>query len=260
MSFNCLQSLTVILICCTIATDLLIPITSFSYCIEGIFLVFMSMNQIAVWNIAFNLKLVEIFTQFYSMKYINLLHQFYWLPLSRINSEMEFRIYHHIFCQEYRISPSALKFDEYMQKTIENLLLRLIEIRAKDWALIICLIFINWGRNALGWHFILCHGSDYPTPEELQGCHALRSIQIYTVGGAIIFVLCFTLAFVSRMYELRVLQYRGIHKGSDYVLFLKVFKCLARLLNFFNLKALFFLRFSYIYFVFEVFRARRPLS
>ncbi len=44
------------------------------------------------------------------------LPRFLWAGLNRSISELEFRVFHNIFCDSYKIQKAAFAFDEYVEK------------------------------------------------------------------------------------------------------------------------------------------------
>jgi len=162
--------------------DTLVPITSLCFCIEGIFLVLMLMKQVSLWTKAYHLKLVEILEEFLSLKYFALISKYAWLPFSSIISQLEFRLIHEIFCEEYNIQSYAFQFDLYVHKLLEKFLLDTIEIRPVDWLFVITIVFLNWGRNKLDLQLLKCdHGhADGHADEE---CESLNTIQMFTILG-----------------------------------------------------------------------------
>lgn len=200
--------------------DILIPITSFCFCIEGVFLVLLTMRQVNLWTKAYHLKLVEIFEEFLSMKHYDFFLRYSWLPISELNSQMEFRIFHGIFCDQYSIrSYGGFAFDEYVHKVLEKYLLHMIEIRPVDWALVLALVFGNWGRNVLGYSSTHCTQTSSTVQAE-EYCEENNSILIFTIFGGAMCGLCLVLAVVSRIYELRVMAVKGVYSSREYLLYL----------------------------------------
>jgi hypothetical protein len=91
-----------------------------------------------------------------------------WLaPLSTTVAMMEFRIFHNIFCDTYKIQRAAFAFNEYVEKVFEKYILMIIEIRPLDWLLVCVLVLLNWARSALRLNYRYC------APEQL---HRLLSV------------------------------------------------------------------------------------
>jgi hypothetical protein len=69
---------------------------------------------------------------------------------------MEFRIFHNIFCDTYKIQRAAFAFNEYVEKVFEKYILMLIEIRPLDWLLVCVLVLLNWARGAVHLDYQYC--------------------------------------------------------------------------------------------------------
>lgn len=83
-----------------------------------------------------------------------------WLsPFYPSLARIEFRIFHNIFCETYKIQKTAFAFNEYVEKVFEKYILMIIEIRPLDWLLVCVFVLLNWARVSLhlGLHFC---GSD----------------------------------------------------------------------------------------------------
>lgn len=209
-------------ILCLEFADLLVPITSFCFCIEGMWLIIVVIRQFDVWNRAYHLSFVELLDDYLSNKHLSIIQRFHWIPLSDHNSGMEFRVFHDIFCDQYDISRQSFAFNEYVQRVFESFLLNLVSIRFVDWMLVCVLALLNWARMSGGVKASHC-------PDEDEYCVALAGIKIYTYFGVLILIATLILAFFSRIYELRIMATRGIHSGEDYIPYLKVFSVWCRL-------------------------------
>lgn len=64
-------------------------------------------------------------------------------PFSRIVSEMEFRVFHDIFCESYRIQRKAFAFDEYVSLVYEKFALHIIEIGVMNWMLFLVFMLLS---------------------------------------------------------------------------------------------------------------------
>ena len=51
-----------------------------------------------------------------------------WLPMSSINSAIEFRVMHNAFCEYFSIQKHAFAFDDYVRRCYERYLLNIITI------------------------------------------------------------------------------------------------------------------------------------
>jgi hypothetical protein len=130
--------------------DLLVPTTAFILCVEGLFLIFLSIEQCKVWCKAYHLHVVELVADFADCANSFWVKNSTWLPFSIIVSELEFRVMHCIFCDNYGIQKDAFKFDEYVQVVFEKLLVNVINIKPLDWVIVVVLTLVNWIRETLG--------------------------------------------------------------------------------------------------------------
>lgn len=195
--------------------DTVIPMTAFCFCAEGIVLVIMFMNQFVIWSTAYRLKLVEIFVSYYDHSHKSWMDKYFWLPIWAVNERMEFRIMHGIFCEQFNVDSHSFAFDEYVNKVLEKMLLDIVELQPVDWLMLIIMIFINWGRNALHLNIVHCHD----TTDEV--CMAEDSIELFVIIGGIKFAFTFVLAVVARYYELKIIRTKQLHTLTDYARYLK---------------------------------------
>ena len=132
--------------------DTLVPVTSFCLCFIGFLLIGMSLLVCRVWTRAYHYHLYELLDEYYTKA-----EQFWhssslsYLPFSRVNSEMEFRIFHSIFCEQFNIQRKAFAFDEYVYRKYEKYLLMILEIGWKNWLFVIILVCANWLRVEMAW-------------------------------------------------------------------------------------------------------------
>jgi len=115
-----------------------------------------------------------------------MLIRLYWLPLSSIRSEIEFRVFHDVFCEHYHIGVNEFAFDEYIQRIYEEILMDIVELQPVDWAIFIFFVFANWARNALDLGTSSCHHFESKS-DELASCYADRTIELFTIIGKINF-------------------------------------------------------------------------
>jgi len=164
---------------------------------------------------------------------VDLVHSFTWLPWSLENGEMEFRILHLIFCEQYNIRCDDFAFDEYVERIFEKYLLETITIQPMDWFIVLVFVMVNWSRNALEINVNCNHTDD---------CSDWVAIELFTISGqsihvknislsnelsvigAVTLIITVTLAVISRIYELRLLRYRKVMTGADYIQFLQAEK------------------------------------
>ena len=129
-----------------------------------------------VWSKAYHLELIEIFDEYYN----NIEGNKYWLWFfnkGKIEAEMEFRILHEIFCDQYKIIRGSFEFDQYVQIVFEKLLLFIISIRAIDWFVVCSLVMLNWLRVSSGLNYSNC-----PQSEDMV-CLRHNSFTLFVIAG-----------------------------------------------------------------------------
>ena len=104
--------------------------------------------------------------------------------------QMEFRIFHSIFCNTFRIQKDAFAFDEYVAKVFQRSVLELIEIRLIDWFYVTCLLLLNLARVKLNLNLNTC---DHTSIE----CDNKRTVRLFTLAGKSL--RCFYLPFLPRL-------------------------------------------------------------
>ena len=212
--------------------DMLVPIVSFVVCAIGILLIVMSLKTMKIWIRSYHLHQYELLEEFYNWGHSR------WnagnmskIPLLEINSRMEFRIMHSIFCENYNIHRNAFAFDEYVYHIFEKLLLSILHIDNWKWGLIIVFFVLDYVRHVLGLDIHQCvrdhgpsrrlaAGGDGVDPEYADGCASESSLDNFTIANFALFILCLVTAFMSRVYELRIMETRGISNADDYALYL----------------------------------------
>eukprot|EP01032_Pedospumella_encystans_P021844 gene21844-24770_t len=95
--------------------EVLIPLVAFSYCGIGIFMIMCSFKQCYTWSRAHNLAVMEILDDYYTASK-TWFFRLTWKPMNISIEQMEFRIFHSIFCNTFRIQKDAFAFDEYVAK------------------------------------------------------------------------------------------------------------------------------------------------
>lgn len=196
--------------------DLLIPITSFLFCTQALFMILISIQQCRIWSRAYQLHLNEIIDEFYEYHLTHLLFIFrqIYFPIAMIHEEIEFRIFHSIFCNEYQIKKCAFAFDEYVQRVFEKLLMDTLKIEIFDWFIILLICFLNWGRSKMGWDMITCDVND-------KECNVLNSLQLFLLFGIFIFSFVLFLTISARIFQIRLLNKVGIKSCNDYTTYLE---------------------------------------
>ena len=201
--------------------DTLVPVTSFIVAFIGVFLIIMSITVCKLWIRAYHLHLFELLDEYMGRRGHWLqVGALSYLPLSTVNMEMEFRIFHSIFCEQYNIQRKAFAFDEYVYLKFEKFLLLVLKIQEINWVIIMVLVCINWLRFYLDWDVHDCvrkHDSSYR-------CQGEASILNFIYCGCAMFVVTVCLAIASRYYELALMATRGISNSDDYALYLQTFE------------------------------------
>jgi len=87
---------------------------------------------------------------------------FMWTPLLPAVAQLEFRIFHHLFCDAYNIQRNAFAFDQYVAKVYQRNLDQLLEIRLLDWFYVVVLLALNLVRVKLKLNTSHCEHHDYP--------------------------------------------------------------------------------------------------
>lgn len=193
--------------------DLLVPMFSFVSSILGIALVIISQQQCHIWSKAFHVQLEEVLDEFYDKTH-SWWSRLIWSPLNSGINQAEFRIYHGIFCDLFKIQRRAFEFDEYVQRVYEKFILSIIEIRLIDWALFIMFLLLNLVKTETG-------GKVYSCADDDLACQNNTTVILFTVSGGVLFIVTSMLVFISRHYEISILRKRGILRISDYPAFLQ---------------------------------------
>jgi len=208
-------------------SDLLVPIITFLRCFIGVGFIYMSIQMCDFWMKAYHSHHLVVMEMF-----IDRSHKFWargrfsWIPISWDNSMMEFRIFHHIFCETFMIQRKAFAFDEYVHRIFEKFLLRIIGMHEIDWFLICALALLNWLRLEYRLDIHACF-ADKSEPNYCKtvysdcDCHKLASFENFIIFGFAVLAFTIFLAVISRVYELRLLMKRGVHTSDDYALYLE---------------------------------------
>jgi hypothetical protein len=99
-----------------------------------------------------------------------------WLPLSSTALQVELRVFHALFCEQYNIHQHALKFDDYLEAVMEKYLSEVLNIHPLCWVTLCVVALLNWSRVALSWSFFICHDADLH-------CLTASSVRMYTLAG-----------------------------------------------------------------------------
>ncbi len=229
--------------------DTVVPITSFVCCTIGVMLIVMSLSVVKHWIKSYHLHLYEVLENYYENA-----HSWFnkpnlsFLPISSLNSQMEFRIFHSIFCENYNIKRDAFAFDQYVYRIFEKYLLKILDIDSRNWFIILGLTMLNWLRYETGIDVHECvrkHSSIYGDGtnsnsysdrrrylaggsrvnyEHAVYCDAPSSVDNFTIAGFFLFLFSLFLAIISRKYELKLMETRGIENSDDYCLYLQSYE------------------------------------
>jgi hypothetical protein len=90
---------------------------------------------------------------------------------------MEFRIFHSVFCSQYKIQHKALNFDVYVEQVLEKFLIDLLEIHPSSWGLICGIVLVNWARTTLNLNYANCEYDDLICRED-------ASVRLFTITGS----------------------------------------------------------------------------
>lgn len=91
-------------------------------------------------------------------------------------AQMEFRIFHTIFCELFRIQKKAFAFDEYIQNIYEKFVLSIIEIRITNWFFFLLFLLLNLLRTDSGGFLFKCALHD-------EECKVYGAVYTFTIAG-----------------------------------------------------------------------------
>jgi len=199
-------------------SDILIPFYVFCCCITGINLVVVAVRQCDIWSRASRLQLDELLDDFYNVKHKNLM--ICCAPFSVILDQLEFRIFHTIFCDLYKIK-KTVPFNDYATIVFEKYILTLIKIRPVDWGLLLAVLIAllsirNWTNGAS------YYGEDCMHSGQLEEeCVLHKAAILFTAFGLLILFFVCLLAVITRHYVVAVLRKAGIYSMKEYASYLK---------------------------------------
>lgn len=149
-------------------------------------------------------------------------------------------MFHDIFCESYRIQRNAFAFDEYVSLVYEKFALHIIEIGLLNWIIFIFLMLLSLSQvfasqpiaptcfELTSIYNSICTWSQVGSDKSFGQCDSHdrvcldnRGIQIFTVLGTALLVLCIFFAFLSRHYEVSIINSRGLRSIEDYPTFLQ---------------------------------------
>lgn len=217
--------------------DMLVPITSFCVCFIGICLIVMSLYVVRQWVKAYHLHVFELLELHYlkAHSWWNR-GRFSHFPISPINSQMEFRVFHSIFCENYNIHKGAFAFDQYVYRKFEKSLLKILHINETKWMIVIVIGFLDYLRYYLKFDIHACVRNHVEDSQRRRlgggsideawsyGCLGKASIDNFTIAGITLFGFCLVMAVYSRIFELRLMLTRGVESSDDYGHYLMVYE------------------------------------
>ena len=233
--------------------DLLVPVTSFVYCFQGMGLIIVCSIQTDFWSKGYYLDVYALLEPFYDMMHKAWYTKFFWVPFVSIRAQLEFRIFHDIFCEAYNINRKAFAFNEYVRVVWENYLIKLVTIPMTAWLLVIFLVFLEFARQTWSSDIVsgcgerpsadddhrrrLSWGSEEEVSRRLAGgddnsygygdgtywdCAREKTSTAFLYFGWGLCLLCFFMCCLCRYYEIKILTSRGITCVEDYPVFLEV--------------------------------------
>lgn len=131
--------------------ETLSTLSAFLFCMQGLILVLLSIRDSEIWAESFHEHEYEILIAYYAItedaehdtrmledttlwtytlakEWKRIVQKLRWLPVSPINSAIEFRIMHNAFCEYFSIQKHAFAFDDYVRRCYEKYLLNVITI------------------------------------------------------------------------------------------------------------------------------------
>ena len=199
--------------------DILIPFITFSRCLIGVGLIYMSIKVCDSWGKAYHFHHLEILDAYLDKQnaWFTQGKLFFLLPLSHINAQMEFRIFHAIFSEHYMIQKTAFAFDEYVHRIFEKHLLRIIGMHELDWVIVCAMSLLNWARLSLKLDVNDCiRENGKPTLSCLKETNMLNFCYI----GLALLAFSVLMAVISRYYEIAILASHGVFSCGDFAFFL----------------------------------------
>mmetsp|Transcript_8952 Transcript_8952/g.12245 ORF Transcript_8952/g.12245 Transcript_8952/m.12245 type:complete len:898 (+) Transcript_8952:81-2774(+) len=189
--------------------DTLVPIFSFLTCLVGFWLILYSIKVCDNWSKASHASSAELLNSFHS-------RYFRYIPscLSAATSRVEFKMFHHIFCQKYQFKLTSFPFDEYMELQFEKFILDSIEISPASWCLFGVLLFLQYFRQSVYPNIYIC--------KETEDCNVIRYSNGFMVTCVLMIGSTTVLLIMSRFYEAKILAMRGILSHDffrDYILY-----------------------------------------
>lgn len=134
--------------------------------------------------------------------------------MNAVTDQMEFRIFHNLFCEMFKIQRDAFAFDEYVHKVFEKFVMTVIEIRPIDWFIVMVVVVINLGRKKLKLDYNICEAHD-------TGCDEESTLKLFTIAGAVLYGITCVFVYVSRSLEFKIMAKRGVSSWKHYADYLQ---------------------------------------
>jgi hypothetical protein len=193
--------------------DLTLFMTSIYFCLQGLWVMFVSIGLGNAWDRASKITTEELQIDVENCHASSRSWKRLFYPFSVTRNQVEFRIFQSIFSSSYSISTkhTELDFGLFLKITHENNLLHIIDFDITKWALILLLI----GLAAVKVQFF---HSSCSNPE----CEATEEIWVFTCCGVVVLLLSILLFYWGRKSEILLIQKSGVESVEDYPVFLMV--------------------------------------
>ena len=129
--------------------------------------------------------------------------------------ETEFRIFHNIFCDPFKIQRKAFAFNEYVEKVFEKFVMSIIEIRPIDWFSVSLIFTMNLLRLSVKLNFQKCGLHDY-------NCRYDMLSKGFPSCGLVLLTFTVAVALLSRYLERQIMRRHGISNLDCYYSYLHV--------------------------------------
>jgi hypothetical protein len=103
--------------------------------------------------------------------------------MNTVIAEMEFRILHDLFCENYGIQRMAFSFDEYVRLVFEKFVLSIIQMHILGWVEFVLLMLLTMGGSAMGESLMHCIEGDLV-------CVQFRSAKVFVLFGKFLYSFC----------------------------------------------------------------------
>eukprot|EP01034_Spumella_vulgaris_P021565 gene21565-27603_t len=163
-------------------------------------MIFLSIRQCDSWSKAYHLNLSELLDGYFNKEEKSWKYRIMPTALSNVISQMEFRIFHNIFCEAYSMQREAFAFERFV--------FTIVRIRPINWLCLILLMYLDYARVSNKLYFHTCEEHDVH-------CIEKSSIVVYCFVGALVYGITLIFIVVSRYYQVRIIRQKGI-QGLDF--------------------------------------------